>query len=413
MKRVRRLLAAIASLALTAALLALGTSQAAAAPATGRTAPHGHGTCTPVPLGSGAPKGAAWPCSEVTSVPPASARALGPAPRDNGSDSDDPDSPDSLCDKQPNSTRLAYCITRPLRWTYYGPDNSVIGTAEGYLAIYSRLKSVTNANWREHVIVTLDKKSEKIPAVQMNLQSTCIGQCTASAPLIGTLTNPGDHLGGSIDYSSSVGQDSEALSRIHYHVELNILAPGVPLPTENNDWDGIQIRCDAKVSSSPGCIIPEHLANVTVRESLYHAAAVTYEWAQKNLQKFGSNNFGTAEHPLHRGSGGKKEADRKRGITCRSFPDHPSVPDDSCDEFPFAMSNEGGNPPSACVDILPQKVGGVWSVTVLHGDEATARCVRSHVTRVDNEGVGQRELSAAVNSDRILEGEAFQVIIKP
>ncbi|WP_425506468.1 NucA/NucB deoxyribonuclease domain-containing protein [Streptomyces rectiverticillatus] len=33
------------------------------------------------------------------------------------------------------------------------------------------------------------------------------------------------------------------------------------------------------------------------------------------------------------------------------------MPDDSCDEFPFAQSKEGGNIGALCVDILPQEVG--------------------------------------------------------
>ncbi|MFI0812130.1 hypothetical protein [Streptomyces echinatus] len=61
MKYVIRLLAAIASLALTAVLLTLGVSPAAAAPLS--AAPEAHGTCTATTPGSKlARQGAAWTC---------------------------------------------------------------------------------------------------------------------------------------------------------------------------------------------------------------------------------------------------------------------------------------------------------------------------------------------------------------
>ncbi|GHG63705.1 NucA/NucB deoxyribonuclease domain-containing protein [Streptomyces griseocarneus] len=418
MKRVRQLLAAIASLALTAALLALGTSQAAAAPATARPAPHGQGTCKPVPPGKGAPKDAAWACYKISSRSPAPARALAPAPRDG----DDPNSPDSLCGKQPpdNSTRLAYCMTKGLRWTYLSSDQkTVIGGAEGDLAIYSRLKDTPKANWTESAVAILRSKTDNIPAVEVALLPTCIGQCAVtSGPVVAKLEKVGGEGGGSITYSSSVSKGTQALVRPQYHLELDILLPSERLPSVNTDWLGPQIRCDDMVGQWPGCVIPEHMANVTIRKSLYRAAAVTYEWAQKNLTTF---SMGTEAKPLHRKEATEKEIERRRDITCNLGPDkfvrdNSLVPDDSCDEFPFAASQEGGNAGSLCVDILPQQVGGVWdvkNVKVLRNgaNAANAPCVRSHVTRADNVAAGRDEFGAAVRSDRIIDNEPFQVII--
>ncbi|CAM5315786.1 hypothetical protein SXANM310S_03897 [Streptomyces xanthochromogenes] len=94
------------------------------------------------------------------------------------------------------------------------------------------------------------------------------------------------------------------------------------------------------------------------------------------------------------------------------------MPDDSCDEFPFAATQEGGKAGTLCVDILPQQVGDVWDVSnvkvLRNGNvKANAPCVRGHVTNKDNVDAGSKEFGAAVRSDRILDGEAFQVIIAP
>ncbi|MEU9099538.1 NucA/NucB deoxyribonuclease domain-containing protein [Streptomyces sp. NPDC048361] len=419
MKHVRRGMAATASLVLTAALLALGTQPATAAPA---APPHGHGTCTAVPSGKEAPKGAAWACYEVTSGPPAPAlaRALAPAPRD-GDPDPDPNSPGSLCDKQPNSTRLAYCVTRGLRWTYLDADQKTeIGRAEGELGIYSKLQGVPQANWKESVVVTLHSKSDTIPAVELDLLPICTGQCSVtSGPLVAKLEKVDASVGGSITYSSSVGPDAEALVQPQYHAAMRLLVPGTPLPSVNTDWVGPQIRCDGKTGEWTGCVIPEHMANVTIRRSLYRAAAVTYEWAQNNLTTL---SMGTKNKPLHYKKMTEEEKKRSRDLTCNLAPDRfvkdPSVPDDSCDEFPFAATQEGGKAGTRCVDILPQEVGGVWDVSnvkVLRNDnvKTNAPCVRGHVTNQDNIDAGSKEFGAAVRSDRILDGEAFQVIIAP
>jgi hypothetical protein len=158
------------------------------------------------------------------------------------------------------------------------------------------------------------------------------------------------------------------------------------------------------------------MANVTFHKSQYRAAAVTYEWAQKSLK---SAVTGTKVNPLHRDPNSDESWTKtKRRRTCKNLPypfpaDPLLVPEDSCDEFPFARSFEGGKPNNLCVDILPKEVGGVWDVAnvrVMRGDPDTAACVRSHVTERDNEDAGN-ELAQATRSARILGGEAYFVIV--
>ncbi|MFD5921731.1 hypothetical protein ACFVYP_33215 [Kitasatospora sp. NPDC058201] len=76
LKHVRQLLAAVASLALTAALCALGAQPAAAQPPTSRTAPQGHGDCTQTGPDLRR-EGMAWTCIKTG---PATASALAAVP---------------------------------------------------------------------------------------------------------------------------------------------------------------------------------------------------------------------------------------------------------------------------------------------------------------------------------------------
>lgn len=68
-----------------------------------------------------------------------------------------------------------------------------------------------------------------------------------------------------------------------------------------------------------------------------------------------------------------------------------AVPNDSCDEFPFARSYEGGTNGGLRADILPLYVDGEWEMFQARADKPvtfTEPCVRSHVDLDDNTNAG-------------------------
>ncbi|MEU1823084.1 hypothetical protein ABZ502_11705 [Streptomyces abikoensis] len=429
MKRARRLPAAIAALALTAALLTLGASPAAAAPpSAGRAAPQGHGICAATAPGSALRRqGAAWFCFKTGG--PATARDLaamhrlagahGPATaRVAARDPDvDPADPLDLCRegiKEVNTARSTYCVQRPIGYELRGADGkTVIEHAEGVVITSAR---VGKTEWEEEVRAAITQKTEKMPKMTLNLRADCTGPCTGGTAFGGqVLPAVGRELFTKITYRTTVAKDSETRSQLLYHATGTILAPGTPRNTMD-DWQGPWLRCDNKVGNGPGCADDTHMANVTFHKSQYRAAAVSYEWAQKNLK---SAVTGTKMNPLHRDPNSEESWTKtKRRRTCENLPypfprDPLLVPEDSCDEFPFARSSEGGKPNNLCVDILPKAVGGVWDVAnvrVMRGDPDTAACVRSHVTEQDNEAAGN-ELAQATRSARIINGEPYFVIV--
>ncbi len=433
MKRLRPLLAVLASLALTAALIALTGSPAVAAPVVGQEAPKGRGMCTattPGPMPKGRSTG--WSCFKTGPAPKwvinrMARKAALTAPETRAAaqpgDQEDARTVQELCLADGGSlvsNRLGYCI-RGIA-TYERWETGVLkGSAVVGIIISSSVKDTPKATWREIVEVEAVSVKDMPDGVAVGVSSTCSGMCTTQGPAWGgshvVMREAGMGSAGEINYRSSVSNGNVAPHlQTAYHIQGIIIGGAVDNPPKNDHWTGPSLRCDAEEWLRwPGCIVEGHMANVTIRKSLYGGAAVTYEWAQKNLTN-STNNYGTRDNPLHRDAAGN--TDKKREITCDYAPkfvkDNFLVVDDSCDEYPFASSREGGKGGSMCVDILPRQVGGVWDVAnvkVMKGSKENAICVRSHVNEKQNVEAGS-ELGSATVSARILNREPYFVIIK-
>ncbi|WP_019632503.1 NucA/NucB deoxyribonuclease domain-containing protein [Actinomadura atramentaria] len=418
MKRVRRLSAAVASLVLAAGLLALGASPAAAtsSPA-GRAAPKGHGTCTATAPGTGpARQGAAWTCIEHG---PVSARDLArirnhvtatrvtAAPQGDAAALCASDKPQDVV-----STRHAYCVRHNIVYALVNAAGDVLGTA-GLTVVAASEPKYNSTKWQESISVYAGAMSDTIGAVKLTLRSDCT-LCIAGPPAWG---------GGSIELHAGEENDTGTLSydstvrgggvaqRTQISYQSEVVSTNAKPVISHQSWAGPSLRCDGKVGEYPGCIVTEDLAKVTISKSAYGAAAVAYEWAQNNLT---NGRLGTAAKPLTRDADDTRERSR-RYYSCEAppkpFAADPTVRDDSCDEFPFARTREGGTLGSLCTEITPRNVGGVWSVTVVR-NEPVAPCIRAHVPKDENTGAGGK-VGRDVQSERILDGEAYQVVITP
>ncbi|MFD9636712.1 NucA/NucB deoxyribonuclease domain-containing protein [Streptomyces violascens] len=427
MKHVRRGMAAIASLALTAALLAVGASPATAAPA----APRGHGNCKVVPAGSGLHKrGAAWSCFGPDSDRRVPASAL--AARDIARAPADGANAVKLCLKNSServvSDRHAYCTRMFLKETLLDKNNAPIG--EGHISVLAvGLLDSYAGKWTDHIIVVPGDMTGKVTGVEVSLDSACSGMCSVQGPAWGggyaTVEKGGDNQEGAINYVSSVAAKTD-ISYINVTYTVSGAAVGgVGVPGYDTAiFDGPQVRCDATIGDTtpvPGCIVfAGHTPNVTFSRAKYRGAAIAYEWAQKNL----TGQYGTPGHLLSRYIDPlDPDAEKRRALTCDRGPykfprGATGILNDSCDEYPFARSWQGGNPGDQCVDITPRPVGGVWDVSGVTVDRGTgvspynAPCIRAHVDNKDNTAAGG-ELGRAVQSDRILDSEWYEVIIVP
>ncbi|MGP3683304.1 NucA/NucB deoxyribonuclease domain-containing protein [Streptomyces sp. IBSNAI002] len=434
MKHVIRLRAAMASLALTAVLLAPDVSPATAAPLS--AAPDVRGACTATTPGSTlARQGAARTCvkdravtaedlarirARTAAVPGGAAVPVGTAAtRDDVDPGDDPAAgPEALCTSKKRqdvvANRHAYCMRHAIVYLLENRAGDTIGTAELLVTARSAVdpKSVT---WQENIAVFAGKY-DGVSAMRLALSSSCTA-CIPGPPAWGggaiELRAGEEDQSGHLFYETTTrGGGERSRSMIAYQSQTE--SPDAEYPVIGyGQWAGPSVACDGQVGSTPGCIATDSLATVVLSKSQYGASAVAYEWAQNNLSN--NNAMGTAKRPLTRDSD-KPRAKSRSYYTCKA-PPKPFVADltvvnDECDEFPFARTRQGGTLGSLCAEIIPRYVGGgVWRVDVVR-DEPAAPCIRAHVSSDVNQNAG-RSVGRQVQTERILQGEAYQVLITP
>jgi hypothetical protein len=89
------------------------------------------------------------------------------------------------------------------------------------------------------------------------------------------------------------------------------------------------------------------------------------------------------------------------------------VPTDSCDEYPFAKTYEGGTPGGLCADIAPLFEEGQWQIYEANPNKpvtGTEKCVRGHVPLGENEGAGG-ELGRFTQAQRVLDLDSYSVTL--
>ncbi|MFE7116479.1 hypothetical protein ACFU99_13805 [Streptomyces sp. NPDC057654] len=420
MKHVRRLLAASASLALLTMLLALGASPAAAA--SPKAPPQGHGACTAAAPGSElARRGAAWACTEerpLTGQDLDRIRAHLVTPRDAVGDPDA--GPEALCASTEHqdvvANRHAYCARHGIVYALVDDEGKVTGTAT-LLVTARSLLDPNSVKWDESITV-YSYDFSNIKSVKLALSSSCTA-CIPGPPAWGggsiTLGAHEEDNTGHLSYETTTrGGAERSRSQIAYQSQTESADALFPI-ISYGQWAGPSVACDGKVGNGPGCIATDSLARVTLSRSVYRGAAVAYEWAQNNLS--GNNAMGTAKRPLTRDAD-EKRSDSRRYYSCkappRPFVANPTVVGDECDEYPFARTRQGGTLGDLCAEIIPREVGGVWSVDNVEvvRDSGVAPCIRGHVNSGDNQNAG-RSVGRQVQSERILDGEAYQVVITP
>ncbi|AOR30992.1 hypothetical protein BFF78_07980 [Streptomyces fodineus] len=138
-------------------------------------------------------------------------------------------------------------------------------------------------------------------------------------------------------------------------------------------------------------------------------AVAAYQWAQQNL----TDAWGKGKPLTRERSGTADRTDR----TCGSGSSEPFqdltelVPTDTCGEFPFAETREGGTDGARCAEVIPNFGNGGWDTYVLGNslDLDPARpCVRAHLPLADKQ-FADRKLSEGFENQRVLDADQFEV----
>jgi hypothetical protein len=248
--------------------------------------------------------------------------------------------------------------------------------------------------------------------------------CTANCgPLTGTQSftlAPGQSKTGiSISYrdNPATGQQDPLFST---SVTLNFTTPtSVPItPGRFSTPDGI--RCDNGLGGSgTGCAIPAVTPDLVLSTATYGAAAMNVHWGEDLIP----GTPGLSEFtPLTRGNPNLRQGNSD-AICDNTFKRITRVvPDDSCDEYPFASSQQSGATRGLtgkdCFDIVPS--GSFGAVPLFVGDLNLGRngneytgleeCERGHVPSAQNNAVGGA-VGAFYNQQRMIAGDPYTVTV--
>ncbi len=331
------------------------------------------------------------------------------------------DAAEATCSISPGKwtyTRKSYCAN--LEGTYTLWDQSkppkVTGTAIFFATIGSTL-SQTSGSWEEKQTMTVASATGKVNSLSFSWLSNCTPSCTPTkpSPWLGSVNlKVGQTAAGTSNYTANPGAGKHVGVTTSFAIQ--VVVPGVAgihLLAKDNPR---KVRCDTTFSNntSTGCVISDVQPQLVLPLSEYGAAAATYAWAQQKL----IDQWGTAGNPLKR-LGDEAIATANRTRTCGSGASRPFIPqpsevtDDSCDEYPFAGTHEGGKNGALCADVIPKLQNGVWNFYQdLNSPAVTGNepCIRGHVPSGENSAAGGK-FGVNNRTERIIPDEKFQVVI--
>jgi hypothetical protein len=251
---------------------------------------------------------------------------------------------------------------------------------------------------------------------------SCTGQCKA---LTGTQTfvlSPGQTKSGGIQ---AVYLDNPAAGQqdpLFFTSTTLTYAPAAGLPISPGGFSTPDnIRCDNGLGASGiGCVIPAVIPDLPLSVATYGAAAKNVEYGEDFIP--GTPGLFTST-PLTRGDPRLTQGNSD-AICDNTFKTITRVvPNDSCDEYPFASSQQSGaarNLTGAdCFDIIPYNNAGTWEPVFvselglgLNGNEYTGHqlCERGHVPADKNQAVGGA-LGRFYNTQRMLAGDPYTVTV--
>lgn len=321
-----------------------------------------------------------------------------------------------------NRTRACWGIT--ITFTFL-QDGDPVGTLVVDLVQYMPLNA-NGRSWIEHDTVVEAAADGETAPVEATLVASCGSPCHASAHLTGVLEAG---LTGTVDYTDDIGKNLDHITDTHYVLDWDA-PPYVPLSTP--DWNSpLKYRCDNNLAgiAGPGCVFNGFTPTFVVSRAEYGAAAAFIAWAQQNM----SAHWGLYGHgkPLTR-LAGTTAANKNRAVICgrKWTPFGPWKADggkvkvaDSCDEYPFAATNQSGGGSvangAACAQLEAVKTndkGGtaakIWTTVKPIGKvNSSAKCVRGHIPLSLNTAVGRDAYKAFIKSERLLNDDPFWLAV--
>lgn len=304
-------------------------------------------------------------------------------------------------------SRFTSCWHAGLTYTAYdAKTHAPVGGARFTVAQYTELAS-NKTDWTERAELTFVDKSAWGVAVGKfmwaNWSASCDSACstTTSAPFpANTPITPGSTRSGSIAFTNPQAKGSADSFRTSYTLQLVLTGSLGDAPVQ---YSAPPLRCDNQVGNTAGCVVSVFTPTFNVDRIEFPAAAVGVQWAQDNLPSHPGKRG--AGEPLHRQANLTIQRANRTRICGQNWAPDSTVPNDSCDEFPFAATREGGSMDGIdCAEIIPHANG---TVTVFK-PAGSSTCARAHVPLPQNTDVGG-DLGQFVQDQRVVDGDAYWV----
>ncbi|MEV0963385.1 DNA/RNA non-specific endonuclease [Streptomyces sp. NPDC049910] len=310
--------------------------------------------------------------------------------------------------------RSSYCVTG-INVTYILRDNRGLEIGRGILEVSTGADlSPTATTWSEQVTVKMTAASGDVTSLDAKFKASCDTGCTATKTMpwyVGAITL-GKTLTGTVTYSSPQTTGSSASFYTSY--AMYVTSPGATATDPNASWKNArQVRCDHAVggTSVAGCAVPSVTPELSMstQGSDKGGAVAAYLWAQKNLtDRWGLNTA------LTRSTSGM---DARTNSTCGSGASEPFadasdlIPTDTCAQFPFAETQEGGRDGAECAELIPYYGNGGWVIHELNGGsslDTSQRCVRAHVAAADKQFAAD-QLADDFAGQRVIDADQFKL----
>ena len=317
----------------------------------------------------------------------------------------------AACTGQPDGQwlirRFGFCLEAGVTYTARDVRTQLpVGGASFVITQSTELDGVST-DWTEHVSLHMVEGSTwgVVGAMTATWSARCDSDCEElqDEPFpAGTPIVPGETLTGDFVFQDPqpVRGGADAFSPFY---TLELVSPG-SLGDEPLLYEGPQMRCDFQVGTTAGCIVNEYTPTFNVDAVAFPLAAAGVRWAQGNLPNHpGLEGEGA---PVNRLANVSAQQANRRRICQTGWTPLTTVVDDSCDEFPFAATTQGGSMAGPdCAEIVPLADG---SVTVRRDVSSVTTCVRAHVPKSQNTDVGG-DLGQWVQEQRIVDNEEYWV----
>nr|WP_220547609.1 hypothetical protein [Streptomyces rimosus] len=271
-----------------------------------------------------------------------------------------------------------------------------------------------SGSWKTDVSLKQESAWGEAKALRASWKTECIAASACAAGSAWQGAQPiatGKTLHGGTSHQWKAGQNIEGFRT---KTTVTVLGAGQVLlsPATFEPPGKMTIRCDKTASgTSVGCVFPSFAPTLVL--PLNHRGHVNVAWSMQYL----TDHWGWEG----KGSPLTREADdavsqANRGKVCDSaFTKDPTVPDDSCDEFPFAATNQSGAQLGLsgkdCAQIRPDMpANGRYTVTYVNNTSGR-RCTIGHVPNKENGSVGG-SLSSFYQNNRVLNDEKFWLAVQ-